>query len=208
MLPQTATREILQLKVVLRGIRPPIWRRLLIPAHRTLADLHDAIQAAFGWGECHLHVFDVLGEEYGPPDPEDEMGTLNERIVIARFGLRPKMRFSYTYDFGDDWVHEISVEKILVPETPLPDPVCLAGRRACPPEDCGGIWGYENLLEAMRNPMHPEHEELVTWLDDEDWDPGAFSLDNANARLETRFAPARARSTQRPTKVRDPQTQE
>lgn len=205
MLPHTATREVLQLKVTLREIRPPIWRRLLFPAHRTLADLHHAIQAAFGWEESHLHVFEVMGQDYGPPDPEEEVEARDEKVVIARFGLRPKMKMHYTYDFGDSWVHDIAVEKVMVPEAPIEDPSCLGGRRACPPEDCGGTGGYEHVVEALQDPTYPEREDLVAWLG-EKWNPEEFCLDEANARLKARFTPARTRSPRRSRKTPEPQS--
>jgi len=185
---QTAPQALLQLKVTLRGIRPPIWRRLLVADRITLAQLHDAIQAAFGWENYHLHVFVIDGEEYGPRDPEGTVQVRSERIVLAGLGLEPKEKFRYVYDFGDDWVHDITVEKILTSDERLPNPVCLGGKRACPPEDCGGPWGYENLLDAMRDADHPRHQELSEWLDG-DWDPEWFSLDYVNACLTARFAP-------------------
>lgn len=193
-----------QLKVTLCGIRPPIWRRLLVPARHTLAQLHKAIQAAFGWEDDHLHVFIVFGEEYGPRDPEGEMEVRSERVALTRLGLEPKDKIRYEYDFGDDWVHDITVEKILAPTEPCTIPVCLAGKRSCPPEDCGGTGGYEELLEALDDADHPRHGEFLEWLED-DWDPDWFSLDYVNACLKARFAPARSRPAQTSAKPRPSQ---
>ena len=147
-----AASQNLHLKVSLHGIRPPIWRRLLVPSTCTLAQLHAAIQAAFGWKDCHLHAFTIYGEDYGPRDPEGEVDVKSERITLATLGLGLKEKFRYVYDFGDDWVHDITVEKVYVPETPLSVPVCLGGKRAGPPEDCGGVWGYETSWEPYEIP--------------------------------------------------------
>jgi hypothetical protein len=191
---QTAPQDVLQLKVTLRGIRPPIWRRLLVPARTTLARLHDAIQVAFGWEDYHLHAFVIYGEEYGPRDPDGDVQVRSEKVALTSLGLEPKDKFRYEYDFGDDWVHEITVEKILTSDERLPNPVCLGGKRAGPPEDCGGTGGYEDLLDAMKDADHPRHEEFTEWLDD-DWDPEWFSLDYVNICLKARFAPARSRAS-------------
>lgn len=198
---QATLQDVLQLKVTLRGIRPPIWRRLLVPASYTLARLHDAIQAAFGWEDCHLHAFVVYGEEYGPRDEEGGMEVRSERVSLAKLGLEAKDKFRYDYDFGDDWGHDITVEKALVSEGKLPHPICLTGKRSCPPEDCGGTSGYEELLEAVADPAHPRHQELKEWLDD-DWDPEWFSVDYVNICLNGRFAPARPRTTAKPRVAR------
>lgn len=186
-------QEVFQLKVSLRGIRPPVWRRLLVPARATLGQLHTAIQVAFGWGNYHLHQFTVHGEEYGPRDPDGEMDVRSEEVALARLGLELKAKIRYEYDFGDDWVHDIMVEKIMVPEDPLVVPVCLGGKRACPPEDCGGTGGYEDMLEALDYPAHPRHEEFFEWLGG-GWDPEEFNLEDVNARLTVRFVPAQARA--------------
>jgi len=195
-------QEVFQLKVSLRGIRPPVWRRLLVSAHTTLAQLHSAIQVAFGWEDYHLHVFTVHGEEYGPRDPDGEMDVKGEGIALAKLGLGAKAKFRYEYDFGDGWVHDLTVEKILVHEDSLLVPVCLGGKRACPPEDCGGAGGYEDMLEALEDPTNPRHEELAEWLDGE-WDSEDFDLEVVNARLTARFAPVHARAP-RKAKSRKP----
>jgi hypothetical protein len=145
-----APAAIYQIKVTLRSVKPPIWRRLLVDANANLAQLHEAIQMAMGWGGYHLHEFECFGEQYGPPSYENEFGTepvLDERkaklsSVLGGVGAKA----TYQYDFGDDWVHKIVVEKVLAPEVGREYPVCVAGKRACPPEDCGGPWGYQDMV--------------------------------------------------------------
>lgn len=180
---------IYQLKVTLKYIRPPIWRRLLVPRDMTLDALHDVLQTAFGWTDSHLHQFVVGDEYYGVPHPDYlDLGPPMKDECQARLryviGGRAR-KLVYEYDFGDGWEHEIIVEKKLVPEAGVAYPRCSAGRRACPPEDCGGPWGYGALLEAVADPEHSEHEEKSEWLGD-DFDAEAFDLEAVNARLESR----------------------
>jgi len=172
-----ASAPLYQLKVTLRGIRPPVWRRLLVRGNLTLNRLHNVLQIALGWTDSHLHQFRVRGKIYGVPDPEGPdwgTATLDERRVkLASVAPAERTRFIYEYDFGDGWEHEVLVEKILPPDADAELPVCLAGRRACPPEDCGGIWGYENLLRVVADPEDPEHGEMLEWLGGA-WDPEEF----------------------------------
>lgn len=179
--------EIYQIKVTLRGTRPPIWRRLLVPAELTLEQLHAALQAAMGWDDSHLHEFRIGSQRFGKPDPNGRwLGrsvTLSERTtrlsaVMGRVGAKAV----YAYDFGDGWQHELAVEKVLVPEPGHPYPTCIDGRCQGPPEDCGGIGGFYHLLEAIRDPKHREHEELSEWLG-RDFHPDAFSIEAVNRRL-------------------------
>ena len=190
---QPASPEVLQLKVVLADTSPPIWRRVLVPSGFTLARLHRVIQLAFGWEDSHLHRFCVHDEEFGPKEPEFDGGMRSERVALRALGLKARTRFSYEYDFGDGWEHAVTVEKVLVPETPLAVPVCLGGARACPPEDCGGPWGYQEMLAAVADPGHPEHEESKEWLGPEHWDAEAFHLDPVNRLLAQAFAPRKGR---------------
>jgi hypothetical protein len=177
---------LLQLKVTLRGVsKPPVWRRVLVPATITLGDLHEVIASAMGWGGGHLHVFSDGAVEYGTPD--GELGFEDEdAIALDEVLSEPGDRITYTYDFGDDWEHDIRLEKVLPPDPGAVVPACLAGKGACPPEDCGGAWGYADLKEAIADPAHDEHAELLGWLgldDPSDFAPAAFDLDSANARL-------------------------
>ena len=177
-------QEIYQIKVTLLGTRPPIWRRLLVPAGLTLEQLHDVLQAAMGWEDCHMHDFRIGPKRFGKPDPNDRLmglpATGNERTVrlftvLGKVGAKAV----YTYDFGDSWEHAIVVEKVLPPEPELPYPVCVGGKLHGPPADCGGIPGYYNLLEALRDPAHDQHKEMLEWVGG-DFDPEAFSVDDIN----------------------------
>jgi hypothetical protein len=155
-------RSVLQLKVTIRGTKPPIWRRLEVPADITLDRLHPILLAAFGWGGGHLHAFDAGGRTYGRPDPEvgfsSERGVRLSRVAPVGGTLR------YTYDFGDDWDHLVTVEKRAPAVEGMRYPRCTGGRRAAPPDDCGGVPGYEHLLEAIGDPTHEDHEHLVEWF--------------------------------------------
>jgi hypothetical protein len=197
---QTASIEAFQLKVTLLGFRPPIWRRVLVPGNFDLARLHRVIQASFGWEGYHLHAFQIHGVDFGPRDPEGCLEYQSERIALAKLNLHAKTTFRYEYDFGDSWIHEITVEKVVVPEVPLVLPVCLTGKRACPPEDSGGPWGFQDMLEAAHNPEHPDHEEFKEYLDP-DWNPEAFRLETVNACLSAAFTPRKPRSTKKVAKV-------
>jgi hypothetical protein len=186
-LAYTGDKTVYQLKVTLMDIRPPIWRRLLIPANATLADLHDAIQGCMGWQDYHLHQFIVGDEYYGLPDPEYEgLADMQDesRVSLAKVVAGQGFRFNYEYDFGDSWLHEILVEEVQPVDPEVSYPVCIGGRRAGPPEDVGGIGGYQFFLEAIRNPRHPEHEEMLDWVGGS-FDPEAFDLEEANEALRT-----------------------
>ena len=177
---------VFQVKVTLAGVAdPPVWRRLLIPAGIRLDRFHAVIQAAMGWDNYHLHVFSDGLAEYGVPDPE--LGYRDERKATLR-DLIPHEggQARYTYDFGDDWEHEVMVEKLLTAEPGMGYPVCVAGAGACPPEDCGGVWGYAHLREVLADPADEEHDDMLAWLGLEkgaDFDPHRFDVDKANRAL-------------------------
>jgi hypothetical protein len=175
------TDRVYQLKITLKDVRPPIWRRVLV-ADGTLEDLHDVIQDAMGWQDSHLHSFTIAGETYSDPETafELEMGIARETL-LSDVLTREKMKFTYLYDFGDDWAHDIVVEKVLPREEGQEVPVCLKGKRACPPEDVGGPWGYMDYAEAIRDPKHERHDELLDWSGP--FDPEAFDLDEINKTL-------------------------
>jgi hypothetical protein len=174
--------SIYQLKVALRDIRPPVWRRVQVK-DCTLAKLHDVIQTCMGWDGYHLHAFEIGGEQYGEPDPDGMLEGGDERKVrLSQIVAQGFKKFTYTYDFGDNWEHLIQVEKVLDAEPGVRYPRCLAGKRACPPEDCGGPWGYGSFLEAISNPSHPEHEDMVEWVGGE-FDPEAFDIEAVNEEL-------------------------
>lgn len=176
----------ISVKVTLRGIRPPIWRRLVIPGKSTLTDLHIAIQASMGWESQHLWFFDIGGRHYGDPsqvpdvDDEENM-TLN---AVRNSGVN---RFSYVYDFGDNWHHTVAIEKNL-PTVSHPDcPICIGGKRNCPPEDCGGLPGYEQLILALADPGGPKYRVWVDMIG-EGFEPERFSVEEADYRVAARFA--------------------
>jgi hypothetical protein len=174
---------IYQIKVTLCESKPPIWRRILVPSDITLAKLHRILQAVMGWTDSHLHQFIVEGTYYGVPDPDDFIEVKSERRVrLNQVVAGETYRFIYEYDFGDSWEHELLVEKIVPPEKGVRYPVCIKGKRACPPEDVGGVWGYAEFLEAIRDPEHAEHEDYLEWIGGE-FDPEAFDLDEINAAL-------------------------
>ena len=126
----------------------------------------------------------IGGTEYGEPHPDWGVDIKDaNRIRLSQVGKGEKTKFSYTYDMGDNWEHEVMVEKILSPEPDKHYPICLTGKRACPPEDCGGIWGYEDLLEIMKDPEHEEYEERMEWLG-EGFDPEAFNMERVNRSFE------------------------
>lgn len=183
---KTNSQTIYQIKVTLKHIKPPIWRRLLIPADIHLGKLHNIIQAAFGWYDYHLHTFSIGDEEYGAPNPDFDWDVRNEnRLKLERFCIE-KTRFLYTYDMGDMWEHEILVEKVQPRDPAQTYPVCIKGKNACPPEDCGGPWGYAELLEILANPEHEQHEEMLEWLNLESgdqFDSTIFDLELVNTML-------------------------
>lgn len=180
-------KKIIQLKITLQKITPPIWRRIQVPAEYSLLQLHFLLQIAMGWTNSHLHEFHIRGKHYGDLDIEDwyveglkeEQEYRVEQVLPARGET-----FNYLYDFGDGWDHKVEVEEILRPAAPQIYPRCLAGGRACPPEDVGGPTGYEYFLEVIRDPDHPEHEEYLTWIGGS-FDPERFDLEAVNAALKT-----------------------
>jgi len=189
----TVGDPVLQLKVSLVGAsQPPVWRRLQVPATVRLNALHHVIQAAMGWQDYHLHAFTAGDVDYGPPDLElghrDERRTaLND--VISERGERMR----YVYDFGDHWRHDVVVEKVLAAGPGSRYPVCLTGKGRCPPEDCGGVWGYSELRETLADSTHEDHADMLEWLGIEtaaEFDPHAFDADEVNVRLGGRVGVA------------------
>lgn len=167
------SRPIYQLRIALAEVAPPVWRRVLVPGGFTLDRVHRLIQYAMGWLDLHLHSFEIGGEQYGPPDPVGELDLRDELDTRLSAVAGKGDVFTYTYDFGDWWEHEVAVEDVFAADPAVRYPVCLDGARACPPEDVGGAYGYQELLAALANPDHPRHEELRRWLG-RDLDPEAF----------------------------------
>jgi hypothetical protein len=189
--------RVYQLKVTIVGTDPPVWRRVRVAESTTLLGLHDIIQTAFGWQDYHLHEFEVDGVRYGSDD-RGGWGPRPKSERRTRLGAvaRQRSRFGYTYDFGDDWCHEIVVETVMPAKPGDKYPTCVAGERTCPPEDCGGVWGYEHLLEVLADPAHKEHDDMREWLGllkGAKFDPEAF--DASRVALRSRSV-ARVRSLQ------------
>ncbi|WP_433414827.1 plasmid pRiA4b ORF-3 family protein [Microtetraspora malaysiensis] len=181
------TLTVHQIKVTLAGSRPPIWRRLEVPSAITLRALHDVMQAAFGWEDYHMWVFESPLGRYGATDRELRINSASAKR-LNQVAPGQGDRLSYTYDFGDGWEHTIVVEAVTTPEPGIAYPRCLTGRRACPPEDCGGIWGYDYLLEILADPKHEEHEDRLEWLGLDSADqfhPAAFDLARTNAAVSS-----------------------
>jgi hypothetical protein len=183
-----ADASIYQIKITLRDSKPPIWRRLLISSETTLARLHRIIQEAMGWEDYHLHMFEFGEERYSAPMPGDpyhlqelQMKSTN-RVKLNTLITEEGAKFRYEYDFGDSWEHIILLEKILSPDPQQPLPSCIKGKRACPPEDVGGIWRYDFFLEALKDPNHPQHVMYTEWIGGS-FDPEAFDLGEVNKRL-------------------------
>lgn len=180
-------RSIYQLKVTLNGSKPPIWRRILVPSNINLASFHVVLQIVMGWSDSHLHQFISGSTMYGIPDDESggdfgfEINNENE-YNLSQLLRKEKDSLIYEYDFGDGWEHKIILEKVLPHDTSLDVPRCIKGKRACPPEDCGGIWGYQDLIEMINDTSHPEHEEMLEWLGG-DFDPEYFDVNETNAIL-------------------------
>ncbi len=185
-----ANEPVYQLKITLNHIRPPIWRRLLV-TDCTLAALHEIIQTAMGWESMHLAAFEVQGEPYDVQMFDDGLDAWNQddtgdagQISLGEIANEGITRFQYTYDFGDSWEHTITIEKTLQADPDMQYPRCIKGKRACPPEDCGGIFGYDNLLNALADPDHPEHDDMLDWCGE--FDPEHFDCDEVNGNLPAR----------------------
>jgi hypothetical protein len=176
--------RVYQLKITLKGIRPPIWRRIQVAGDMNLHQLHRTIQSVMGWYGGHLHEFIFFGTSFGDRSVLTDMDILEERkFTLNKLISAEKEKFHYLYDFGDGWDHEVLVEKLLPIDERTKYPVCLKGKRACPPEDCGGPYGYQELLEVLKDPSHPEYGEMRGWLPDEDFDPERFEVEEADAHL-------------------------
>jgi len=201
--------QIYELKITLRNSNPPIWRRIAVAADICLSDLHRVIQVVMGWDDYHLHQFLVSNTRLKLT--REELASLDwqaryERLTLCRnrcwsdpqMGIEGaedeykmrlcdlvpavKSKFIYEYDFGDSWNHQIEVVKIGPAAEDVKYPICLGGKLACPPEDCGGFWGYYEMLEVSKNPKHERYEELSYWLG-ENFDPDRFDLDKINKML-------------------------
>ncbi len=172
--------QVYQFKVTLDEIKPPIWRRIQVPETYSFWDLHVAIQDAMGWSDSHLHQFEMMDPKTGEavaigiPDEEwEDEGLAGWEVKMAAYFSMKNPAAHYTYDFGDSWEHTIKLEKIVPRVEDTEYPICLEGKRACPPEDCGGVPGYEDLLRTISDPDSEEYEDTMDWLGD-DFDPEHF----------------------------------
>jgi hypothetical protein len=181
----TAKTKIFEIEIVLNDVRPVVSRRIQVPGEITLDELHHVVQLAMGWTDSHLHEFDVNGVQYGQHDPDWDLHEVNDEAKAKLFRLVGSGdRLTYSYDFGDGWTHTLTVEKVVEPEPGVGYPRCVSGRRACPPEDVGGPWGYAAFLEAIADPTHPEHAERIEWMGGT-FDPAEFDLAEVNKVLES-----------------------
>jgi len=187
-----AAQPLYQLKVTLLGSQPPIWRRFEVESGVTLQRLHGILQVVMGWTDSHMHGFRV-------PEPVQRgarrrllpVETSEEKTTrLADLLRRPKDWAVYEYDFGDSWEHEIVLEAIVSRSSATCHPMVLAGRGACPPEDVGGVPGYYHFLEAIKDPKHPDHEDMVEW-GGEDFDSAVFDVQAANHALRVGWGPRR-----------------
>jgi len=203
--------QVHELKITLYGSKPPIWRRVAVPSDMRLGDLHGVIQIVMGWDNYHLHQFVVRNrrpkltkEELSAlarssqwdklamrmcrdrclSDPQFELEEAEDegKVMLSELAPSVKSKFIYEYDFGDGWEHLVEVVKIGPPSEGIKYPVCIAGKLACPPEDCGGIWGYYEMIEALNAPKHEQHKEFVEWIGGK-FDPERFDLEQINAEL-------------------------
>lgn len=179
--------DIIQLKITLQGTKPPIWRRILVDKSTTFSLFHSIILNAMGWVGGHLYEFNINGYRIGEPHKDDE-GWGGKLIDASKKSLdniisATKGKFMYTYDFGDSWEHLIKVEKFLLKEENIKYPICIEGELNCPPEDCGGVWGFYELLETIKNKKHPENKKTLEWLGGE-YDPEYFDKKEINEILK------------------------
>jgi hypothetical protein len=197
----TTKKRVFQFKVTLEGINPAVWRQIQVPESYSFWDLHVAIQDAMGWKDYHLHLFRLINPKTGQPESigiPDEEGIDYDQVIlpgwdlaIADYFTHPTVSAMYEYDFGDDWQHVVLLEDILPRDASTKYPWCLAGAQACPPEDCGGVHGYAEFVEAYQDPSHKEHRAMHDWLG-EGYDPNAFSpeavhFDNPRKRWRIAF---------------------
>jgi len=178
-------KKIHQFKITLKDVDPPIWRRIHVRSDISLHRLSTTVLIAMDWSGGHLRQFKIDGKFYGMPCDEFESGDepIDERNVLLQSLSHDKLKtFGFEYDFGDGWRHSVELEKVLDPEKGRKYPICIGGARKCPPDDCGGTDGYEDFLEAIKNPNHPEHRSMSEWIGYK-FDPEVFCLDSVNSNL-------------------------
>ncbi|MDD3012907.1 MAG: plasmid pRiA4b ORF-3 family protein [Candidatus Gastranaerophilales bacterium] len=188
------TKQVIELKIEIEGIKPKIWRTFQVEASTTFNKLHKIIQKVMGWEDYHMYDFKV-GKTNIVDSRDEDIGFLSlmeegpkeikaNKAKLSDFIEKKSQKFSYMYDMGDSWEHILTVKKIFEAEDTENFPVVIDGERACPPEDCGGVWGYEEILEILKDPEHPEYEERIEeWLG-EDFDPEYFNVDEVNKKFK------------------------
>jgi hypothetical protein len=179
----TVKTKIFELEIVLAEVEPLVRRRVQVPGEVDLAVLHEVVQSAMGWTNSHLHEFEIAGSRYGIPDPDWGTQLVDETKGKLFRLVKRGDRFGYLYDFGDNWAHHLSVDKVIAAEPGVRYPRCIAGQGACPPENVGGPWGYEEFQAALSDPSHPEHDERLEWAGGP-FDPQHFDLEEADRALE------------------------
>lgn len=183
------SKQVVGVRIELKYIEPKIWRRVVVPVTTTLEMLHEIIQVAFGWGNCHLWEFEIKGNSYMAPEVLNELFEFEEFYDTSDYDLKQVIyrgikRFRYVYDFGDDWVHDVILGVVRIADAPVNHPVLVGGARCCPPEDVGGVYGYMDFVDASLNPSHEEHEELVEWHGGV-FDPEAFHKEHVRKALKS-----------------------
>jgi hypothetical protein len=179
--------KIYQVKIELFESKPKIWRRLFVQNDTLLSDFHKIIQTVMGWTNSHLHQFIKNNTFYTRKWKDDDFWDDLNNVDYKNFKISDLLKqegeqIIYEYDFGDGWQHNIILENILLSEDETQYPICIDGKMNCPPEDCGGIWGYSNILKLLNQPDNPEHENIIDWLGEE-FDPEFFDKDEVNRRL-------------------------
>jgi hypothetical protein len=182
-MPTPPGQPVIDCTIELSDVEPRVWRRLLVPGSVRLDKLHRIFQAAMGWQDSHLHAFEIGGEQYGTQYDDFPEGELQERDYTVLAAIGATERFTYEYDFGDGWGHEVTVHRVERMPRGLKVAVCLEGANACPPEDSGGPWGYQHLLTALADPSDAEHQLLSAWVGGP-FDPAAFDVAMANVHLQ------------------------
>jgi hypothetical protein len=180
------TGEVYQLRIDLRGPKnPKVWRRIVVPVNIKLSLLHVVLLRAMGWGGGHMHEFIFAQGSYASVEPGLDLpfDVQDESRVSLRKALEGSHTFTWVYDYGDNWQHKVKVERAGDMVVPLEHPMCITGQGACPPDDVGGVPGYENFVQAMADPAHPEHDELMGWYSGP-FDPAAFSAADVQERLD------------------------
>lgn len=182
--------DIIQLKITLKWTKPPIWRRVLVDKKTTFFELHQIIQIAMGWENCHLYEFKIDNYRIGEPNEEFDDFFSGDKLVDASEVTLDSViantgeKFEYEYDFGDGWEHQVTAEKFLPRDSKTKYPICTGGKLNCPPEDCGGVGGFYDLLDIIGNKKHPERKEMLEWLGGK-YNPEYFDKKAINDELRT-----------------------